>query len=284
MGWLENPGRRRRLSREAAETPGFWSRSRKGTFQRDHKRWLGSRSPAGCKGACPKATVSSTAMQHGLEAFTRSSGTWSSCAPSAAAPQNRGPTAKAWEGKSTRGVEGKRGRSWLQGTRLQRGSCTVPGGVQHCLLAGEWTLPADPSKTAPTSTLFFLTSCCSKGRLEASTAQTLAESTLQWALGGQWEPYACCSLDVGHRRDPGTWQRGRDTGRGLLGAAGAEQLHPRAACCTHRVLLQSDAALEERKLDSPLWLWAPAERCPWDRGLGVVRSSSAKNGSLAVGC
>lgn len=94
------------MSREPAETTGFWSRSGKGTFQRDHKRWLGSRSPAGSKAACPKTTESGTAVQHGLEVFTHSSGTRSSRAPSAAAPQNCGPTAKAWEGKSRQGGGG----------------------------------------------------------------------------------------------------------------------------------------------------------------------------------
>lgn len=132
-------------------------------------------------------------------------------------------------------------------------------------------IPAKPLQPLP---YFFLTSCCTKGCLEASTAQALAESTLQWALGCHWEPHTCCSLHSGCRGDPGIWAAwqgpgARGPGRGWSRAAPAQS-------CTHCILLWSDAAHGEHKLDSPPWLWAPAKCCPWGRGLGGVRSSSAK--------
>lgn len=83
-----------------------------------------------------------------------------------------------------------------------------------------------------------------------------------------------CSLGAGHRRDPGVGAAWQGPGARGLGAAGAEQLRPRA--CTHRVLLQSDAAPGEREPDPPPRPWAPAERCPRDRGLGVARSALQK--------
>lgn len=89
LGTIAQDGwRRHRESRGAAGTVGLWSR--KGTCQRQQKRWPGRRRHTGSK------AVSSP--RRGLEVFTHGSGTWSSLSY---CPTESLPHSRAWEDKST---------------------------------------------------------------------------------------------------------------------------------------------------------------------------------------
>lgn len=267
----------RRVSREVAETAQLWSRSRKGTLQRDHKRWLGGGSPVG-----PKATASGTATQHGLEAFARSSGTRSSRAPFGCRSTKPQPHSKGLGGEiNPAGGEANERQEPALGS-------AAPAGVLRCARQGPALPPcwgrgftcASQQNRSNLHTFFFSPAAAPK-ELGSIHGANLGREHPPVGTGRPVGAPHRCSLGAGHRGDPGVGAAWQGRGARGLGAAGAEQLRPRA--CTHRILLQSDAAPGERKPDPPPRPWAPAERCPRDRGLSVARSASAKNAGSDVG-
>lgn len=164
-----------------------------------------------------------------------------------AGAQSRCPTAEPARTNPRREANG--GRTWSWGMWLREEPAWCPAGSSAVS-----QIPPKPFQPVPR--LFLI-----KSRLEASAVQILAESTLQRAMGGQEGP---CT---GHGGFQHPCSRSEPLVRGAE-AAGAAPIRscPRGAT-----------------LGSPARLRAPAECCPGAKGLGAVRSSSAKVENLAVG-
>lgn len=172
-------------------------------FSRGTTRWVGSRSPAG-------SVPQGHGERHGHAAWAAGGH------PRLGRAEQPSPTAKAWGGKINGGCWGRqrRGRSWRRERGSSGGPCTAPGGSSAALSLGKGLFPHIPEKPLQTPYLFIFfpsrrrTESCSG----APAAQTWAESTLQWALGGRWETPARCGLRTGHggsgKGGPGS-RRGR---------------------------------------------------------------------------
>lgn len=113
--------------------------------------------------------------------------------------------------------------------------------------------------------LIFFSPAGTKGCSEASTEQALAESTLQWALGGQWDPHSCCWLLPGLRRDPGIRAARQDPGEGsgeqLKQSSSVPEPAPITSCSIY--MSPTGSTSLSHLHDHGLWLTVPLGLGSW---------------------